>query len=48
MLGDTTKNILMRAEKRIRKDKQFEANSDLDDGLGRARILYRLCVLMMW
>jgi len=43
MLGDTTKSILMRAEKHIRKDKPFEANSDFDDGLGRARILVIGC-----
>lgn len=43
MLGDTMKSILMRAEQHIRKDKPFEANSDLDDGLCRARILVVGC-----
>jgi cell division GTPase FtsZ len=39
MSGGTTKSILMRAEQHIRNDKLFEENSDLDDGLGKTRIL---------
>lgn len=37
------KSILMNAEQHIRKDKPFGANFDLDDNLGKARILVVGC-----
>jgi cell division protein FtsZ len=37
------KSILMNAEQHIRKDKPFTTNLDMDDGLGRARIVVVGC-----